>query len=212
MRTPHEYVALKLLAPRPCILEHCMHACPPTLFSLRMQGSSVPICIPGMPIRKKQGPGAPADEQTYPGTFVPPHEMQDGQQDAIMFSLTGNEGVKRDRLRARNAILQSTGFLEKSVEVPPTIGLQVGIIAGWRAVPHCSEMTRALLCLAFIRALFEHACRSALGYQTPPVASLRPSIQRHLGRHHVQKRCMNRRCRAFCRKISSPPHLAPSAG
>jgi Senescence regulator len=46
-------------------------------------------------------------------TFVPPHQLS--RQEDFAFSFSGaspSATIKRDRLRARNAILRSTGFLE----------------------------------------------------------------------------------------------------
>lgn len=68
----------------------------------------------------------PADpEPQYPATFVPPHQFS--QRDDFMFSFTGDSpgvALKRERLRARNVILKSTGFLEPEVKNINTIGLQ----------------------------------------------------------------------------------------
>jgi hypothetical protein len=75
------------------------------------QGSSVPIAIPSLP-RWKAGADGAAREA--PATFVPPHKLAT-QEDFAFISLTGaspSAGLKRERLRARNAILRSTGFLE----------------------------------------------------------------------------------------------------
>lgn len=78
-------------------------------------GTSAPINIPHMSRWKL---GADAAEQPpvvniVAQTFVPPHQLS--QKDDFMFSFTGaspSAVVKRDRLRQRNAILRSTGFLE----------------------------------------------------------------------------------------------------
>lgn len=88
-------------------------------------GSSVPINIPFMGGRGARGPlagaGAGAEPQ-YPATFVPPYQLS--QREDFTFSFTGESpgaAIKRDRLRVRNAILKSTGFLEHPVL--PAIGL-----------------------------------------------------------------------------------------
>ncbi|KAJ9506458.1 hypothetical protein QJQ45_019448 [Haematococcus lacustris] len=85
-------------------------------FSLAVPtGSSVPMNIPFKMVQQAlpgmAGPAAIA----YPATFVPPHQLS--QREDFTFSFTGESpavGIKRDKLRARNAILKSTGFLEKS--------------------------------------------------------------------------------------------------
>jgi len=92
------------------------------------QGSSVPVSIPGMPLFKQartaggaaQGAGGLDGPQApqYPATFVPPHKLS--QQNASVFSVNGGASpgtlLKRDRLKMRNAVLQSTGFLESSTD------------------------------------------------------------------------------------------------
>ncbi|CAD7701153.1 unnamed protein product [Ostreobium quekettii] len=50
------------------------------------------------------------DGQPKATTFVPPHLMVD--KPAIQFSLHGSTAEKKAKLRARNTILQMTGFLE----------------------------------------------------------------------------------------------------
>ncbi|KAI8472566.1 MAG: hypothetical protein J3K34DRAFT_519609 [Monoraphidium minutum] len=90
--------------------------------SATQMASSVPIAIPRWP-RPAFGaaPGAaaaaPASLSAAPARapaapFVPPHRMTCGQD----FGLTAEGGspsacLKREKLRARNAILRSTGFL-----------------------------------------------------------------------------------------------------
>lgn len=77
-------------------------------------GTSAPIAIPNMsawrgPADKAAG-GRAGD---MAGTFIPPHQLS--RQDDFTFSFTGaspSATLKRERLRARNAILRSTGFLE----------------------------------------------------------------------------------------------------
>lgn len=76
------------------------------------QGSSVPIAIPSLP-RWKDGAAGAGGAREAPATFVPPHKLT--HQEDFSFSFTGaspSAGLKRERLRARNAILRSTGFLE----------------------------------------------------------------------------------------------------
>jgi hypothetical protein len=54
-----------------------------------------------------------AEPREAAATFIPPHQLS--KQDDFMFSFTGaspGAGLKRERLRARNAILRSTGFIE----------------------------------------------------------------------------------------------------
>ena len=54
-----------------------------------------------------------------PATFVPPHQLS--QDTDFKFSWTGaspGAAVKKERLRSRNAILQSTGFLEAGLKLP----------------------------------------------------------------------------------------------
>ncbi|KAI8474313.1 MAG: hypothetical protein J3K34DRAFT_518269 [Monoraphidium minutum] len=101
-----------------------------------MMGSSVPIAIPPMARWKPSetppagaaaaalaAPGAAAScavpaaagagAAPAAGRFVPPHQLT--QHDDFQFSFNGaspSAGLKRERLRARNAILRSTGFLE----------------------------------------------------------------------------------------------------
>ncbi|MEW5318698.1 MAG: hypothetical protein WDW38_009897 [Sanguina aurantia] len=100
-------------------------------------GSSVPIGIPltgvrgfnapphlgsaqrahGHPAASAHGSTPPEDSPRQAGgqplPFIPPHEMS--LRDESFFSFTGDSpaaGLKRDKLRQRNAILISTGFLE----------------------------------------------------------------------------------------------------
>jgi hypothetical protein len=88
------------------------------------QGSSVPIPI-GMPMvgkwRKEQDASSGADATQdeyglqYPGTFIPPHQLSH-QQEHFMSVAGGASSVKKDRLRARNAILKATGFVEQGMQ------------------------------------------------------------------------------------------------
>lgn len=98
--------------------------------TLPLQGSSVPIAIPNLSRWKSPsdapapaGPGAKAAAAPgadprgaaphAAGGFVPPHKLT--RQEDFTFSFNGASPsgcLKRERLRARNAILRSTGFLE----------------------------------------------------------------------------------------------------
>jgi len=76
---------------------------------LCVQGTSAPIAIPNMaPWRGgDKGSGRQADAAS---TFIPPHQLS--RQEDFTFSFTGaspSATLKRERLRARNAILRSTG-------------------------------------------------------------------------------------------------------
>eukprot|EP00803_Ostreobium_quekettii_P007649 evm.model.scf_3112.1 EVM.evm.TU.scf_3112.1 scf_3112:1704-3432(+) len=79
-------------------------------------GSSAPVCIPHsghLRLRTHEGLSeVEEEEQDQPKatTFVPPHLMVD--KPAIQFSLHGSTAEKKAKLRARNTILQMTGFLE----------------------------------------------------------------------------------------------------
>lgn len=86
-------------------------------------GSSLPISIPHLRQWKPDGTAGPAGPMAdMPATFVPPHQLS--QRDDFMFSFTGaspSAAIKKERLRVRNAILKSTGFLEQQpgVTLPP---------------------------------------------------------------------------------------------
>lgn len=76
-----------------------------------MQGTSAPIAIPNMAGWRGgadgKGSGRQADAAS---TFIPPHQLS--RQEDFTFSFTGaspSATLKRERLRARNAILRSTG-------------------------------------------------------------------------------------------------------
>lgn len=101
----------------------------PVTSNMRM-GTSLPIAVPPMS-RWRAGPGAPAAGPSdspitvQAATFVPPHQMS--VTNDWQFSFTGDSpsiAMKRDRLKARNAILKSTGFLEPGVSSVNNIGLQ----------------------------------------------------------------------------------------
>ncbi|KAG2446583.1 hypothetical protein HYH02_008568 [Chlamydomonas schloesseri] len=99
---------------------------PATSGHIRM-GSSVPVSIPHMGRWKKAdaSPNSPT-AIAAPATFVPPHQLSGAPPD-FAFSFTGDSpsvAIKRERLRARNAILKSTGFLEPGVQSIGTIGVQ----------------------------------------------------------------------------------------
>jgi hypothetical protein len=74
-----------------------------------LQGSSVPIAIPSLP-RWKPGATCQPGSAGEGAPFVPPHEMAGAAGGDIAASPSAV--LKRERLRARNAILRSTGFLE----------------------------------------------------------------------------------------------------
>ncbi|GLC34960.1 hypothetical protein PLESTB_001183200 [Pleodorina starrii] len=100
---------------------------PATMGHIRM-GSSVPVSIPSAHMNRwkkaEPTPDSPA-AQYAPATFVPPHQLS--QVNEFMFSFTGDSpsvAIKRERLRVRNAILKSTGFLEPGVQSINNIGLQ----------------------------------------------------------------------------------------
>ncbi|KAF8057651.1 hypothetical protein HT031_006000 [Scenedesmus sp. PABB004] len=78
-------------------------------------GTSAPIAIPNMMNRWRSDGGKPGAGPAGEGaaTFVPPHQLS--RQDDFQFSFNGaspSATLKRERLRTRNAILRSTGFLE----------------------------------------------------------------------------------------------------
>uniref|UniRef100_A0A383W314 Uncharacterized protein n=1 Tax=Tetradesmus obliquus TaxID=3088 RepID=A0A383W314_TETOB len=75
-------------------------------------GTSAPIAIPNM-MNRWRSDGKAGGQQEAASTFIPPHQLS--KQDDFMFSFTGaspSATLKRERLRTRNAILRSTGFLE----------------------------------------------------------------------------------------------------
>lgn len=82
---------------------------------------SMPITIP-MLQRRASGPSFTGpDEPTGPVAFVPPHLIQrteSGENDTVSLLAASQHGgspsndPKRERLRARNAILRQTGFIE----------------------------------------------------------------------------------------------------
>eukprot|EP00803_Ostreobium_quekettii_P005743 evm.model.scf_1006.2 EVM.evm.TU.scf_1006.2 scf_1006:40914-41531(-) len=80
------------------------------------QGSSAPVSIPhGAHTWTRTQDALSEVEEEEDGqpkatTFVPPHLMVD--KPAIQFSLHGSTAEKKAKLRARNTILQMTGFLE----------------------------------------------------------------------------------------------------
>lgn len=76
-------------------------------------GTSAPIAIPNMMNRWRSDSKTGGGQQEAASTFIPPHQLS--KQDDFMFSFTGaspSATLKRERLRTRNAILRSTGFLE----------------------------------------------------------------------------------------------------
>uniref|UniRef100_A0A6U0Z9V9 Uncharacterized protein n=1 Tax=Polytomella parva TaxID=51329 RepID=A0A6U0Z9V9_9CHLO len=106
--------------------------------NIRM-GSSVPISIPHLS-RWQNGTDLsqvkPAEGDTekskavdkniyYPATFVPPHQLSHVED--FQFSFNGDSpsfSIKRERLRVRNAILKSTGFLEPAAKLQNGFGIQ----------------------------------------------------------------------------------------
>lgn len=111
----------------------------PVAGNMRM-GSSVPMNIPMYANWKKQetaagnqlgaagpaaaGTGGRDGREGEREAFVPPHQLssqQNNQHTGFAFSLSTGESLvamKRERLRARNAILKSTGFLEDGTPMP----------------------------------------------------------------------------------------------
>eukprot|EP00878_Enallax_costatus_P007323 GHUV01007669.1.p3 GENE.GHUV01007669.1~~GHUV01007669.1.p3 ORF type:complete len:107 (+),score=25.45 GHUV01007669.1:862-1182(+) len=91
-----------------------------------------------------KGNGQPAEAAS---TFIPPHQLS--KQDDFMFSFTGaspSATLKRERLRTRNAILRSTGFLEPQAGrgVPvPAVAVATDIASVART-PVQSSLTAAL--------------------------------------------------------------------
>lgn len=86
-------------------------------------GTSAPIGIPNVGSwRMDDGSGEEAPTKNVSATFIPPHCLS--QQDEFMLSLNGaspSAALKRDRLRVRNAILRSTGFIEMNGEAAQTV-------------------------------------------------------------------------------------------
>jgi hypothetical protein len=91
------------------------------------QGSSVPIAMPMMPKKRKEEQDNSSGEDEYvhegiaryQGTFIPPHELSHRQEN-FMSVVGGASLMKRERLKARNAILKATGFVENHSQ-PVTI-------------------------------------------------------------------------------------------
>lgn len=104
--------------PRSSTRMHMMAQSLPVSASHIKMGSSVPINIPflGAPRRAGKEAGGVAQHHPLPGTtFIPPHQLS--QRDDFSQCLLGESpgcSMKRERLRVRNAILKSTGFLEQS--------------------------------------------------------------------------------------------------
>lgn len=76
-------------------------------------GTSAPIAIPNMSRWRPGAEKAAGRPGEAASTFIPPHQLS--RQEDFTFSFTGaspSAALKRERLRARNAILRSTGFLE----------------------------------------------------------------------------------------------------
>ncbi|GAX73899.1 hypothetical protein CEUSTIGMA_g1349.t1 [Chlamydomonas eustigma] len=100
----------------------------PSNMGVRM-GSSVPIAMPMVPKKRKEeqadnssddeDDGAHVSNARYQGTFIPPHELSHRQEN-FMSVVGGASLMKRERLKARNAILKATGFVENHTQ-PVTI-------------------------------------------------------------------------------------------
>jgi hypothetical protein len=77
------------------------------------QGTSAPIAIPNMGTWRAGADGkGSGKQQDAASTFIPPHQLS--RQEDFTFSFNGaspSATLKRERLRARNAILRSTGAL-----------------------------------------------------------------------------------------------------
>lgn len=118
------------LPPRP--RQHAVAASMPVASHVRM-GSSVPIAVPNMSRWRQPAaaalPAAAGDSPVagaQPAGFVPPHQFGTMVND-YTFSFTGDSPsmtMKRERLKARNAILKSTGFLEPGTGIINIAGLQ----------------------------------------------------------------------------------------
>jgi hypothetical protein len=78
-----------------------------------LQGTSAPIAIPNMGTWRAGADGKGSGrQQDAASTFIPPHQLS--RQEDFTFSFNGaspSATLKRERLRARNAILRSTGVL-----------------------------------------------------------------------------------------------------
>lgn len=120
------------LPPRP--RQHAIAASLPVASNVRM-GSSVPIAVPNMSRWRQPAAAAAAAGDSpvgggaagqQPVGFVPPHQFGTMVND-YTFSFAGDSSsmtMKRERLKARNAILKSTGFLEPGTGIINIAGLQ----------------------------------------------------------------------------------------
>lgn len=86
-------------------------------------GTSAPINIPFMGKWKREGTEKQEVAPRYPSTFVPPHQLSQKDDFLSLTALSPAAAIKRDRLRARNAILRKTGFLEGNVHAVDSVGL-----------------------------------------------------------------------------------------
>mmetsp|Transcript_21775 Transcript_21775/g.37139 ORF Transcript_21775/g.37139 Transcript_21775/m.37139 type:complete len:235 (+) Transcript_21775:145-849(+) len=80
-----------------------------------MMGTSMPVTIPGFGNRGAIAvPARAMPEQAMAQTFIPPHQysVQCSQMSPSWIGESPGTALKRHKLRARNAILQLTGFLE----------------------------------------------------------------------------------------------------
>ena len=79
-----------------------------------VQATSVPISIPSQMKRRETQQDQPPAEPTS-STFVPPHHLAESQQDASRLLLEGSLPFSSSsRLRNRDIVLRSTGFLPKN--------------------------------------------------------------------------------------------------
>jgi len=106
----------------------------------------MPIRIPVMH-RRGLADGSPASGDKNSRGFVPPHLLDlhaDATTDAVLLSLkdSPSQAVKREKLKARNAILRSTGFIEVQSFAPVGVGSAldatkegaIGSVSGVRGV------------------------------------------------------------------------------
>lgn len=75
-------------------------------------GTSAPINIPFLGRWKKEDPSVAEEVPEHPAEFVPPHQLSQKDHFMSLSGLSPNASLKREKLRARNAILRKTGFLE----------------------------------------------------------------------------------------------------
>lgn len=104
----HNHARTYLLTQPSLLLRtHRTYKHPPILSS---QGTSAPIAIPNMGAWRGGTDSKGGRQADAASTFIPPHQLS--RQEDFNFSFTGASpggALKRERLRARNAILRSTG-------------------------------------------------------------------------------------------------------